>query len=142
MISQMKRVRSPGPFFLLALALVGVFACEGQNPTAPQYGALVQMTVVASRSRVVPEMFEDAASRLLPSFSDETRATELRTRLKEFSSAYAAGNDVAARSALRSARVLLEKGGAHAANISALRLSIGLAEALIDSTATAEVSHD
>lgn len=130
--------------FYLAVATVGVCACanEPDHPAAPPDKPSVQTAVVAPHAHVVPEMFEDAVSRILPSFTDESRASELRTSLDNFSLAYAAGNDAAARSALMSARSLLDKGGAHAANLSALRLSIARAEALMDSTMTSEVSHD
>jgi hypothetical protein len=84
--------------------------------------------------RAAPDVFDDAINRLLPRFSDRARADVLNARLAEFSAAYQVGADASARTALERARRLVEMGGAHAADLSALELAVGRAEALMDST--------
>jgi hypothetical protein len=88
--------------------------------------------------RAAPDVFDDAVNRLLPRFADRARADALSARLAEFSTAYQAGDDAGARTALARARQLIEMGGAHAADLSALELAVGRAEALMDSTTIPE----
>ena len=124
---------------------VGAFVGCGERmpPTAPSSTGTISSVVEPSPARVAPDLFDDAVGRILPSFADQARASELRSRLLDFAAAYESGDDRAARTAIASARRLNEKGGAHAANLSALGLAIGRAEALLDSTTAAEAaSHD
>lgn len=126
------------------ITLGPVAACGEQSPTeTPVSAGTVSIVASPSSVRVAPGLFDDAIGRILPSFEDQARAADLRSRLQDFANAYESGDDRAARSAIDGARRLQEKGGAHAANLSALGLAIGRAEALLDSTTAAEAaSHD
>jgi hypothetical protein len=125
----------------LAVAALALTACDTTKPTVPTESR-PPIVVQGSSIRAPLEIFNDAIGRVLPSFSDQVRAAALRSRLLEFNAAYEVGNDVAGRQALIRARLLLEKGGAHAANLSALRSAIDLAEAALDSTSNLETGHD
>lgn len=144
MLPRLHRARVTAVLALQAgLALGTLAGCGDERPLAAPEGARITGVAAPSPSRVAPALFDDAIGRLLPSFADQTRALELRSRLEEFTAAYEARDDRAARSALASARRLYIKGGAHAANLSALGLALGQAEALLDSTTAAEAeSHD
>lgn len=134
--------RWPRPLLAVAAAVSVAAGCDQpQHPTAPRDGAApVAAARAAAPVRVAPDVFDDVTARLLPSFADQARADELRARLTEFSAAYTTGDDAGARLALARAKKLLEKGGAHAANLSALGLALGRAEALTASTATTETA--
>jgi hypothetical protein len=129
---------------LLAAPTLGALAgCADQPPPVAPRSDQIVATAVAPSRELPTDLFDDAMGRVVPSFADRTRALEMQSRLEEFVKAYEAGDDRAARSALASARRLNAKGGAHAANLSALSLAIGRAEALLDSTTAAEAeSHE
>jgi hypothetical protein len=130
---------------LQGVATLGSLAGCGEQapPLAPSSAATISGVSDPASSRVSPVLFDDAIGRILPSFADQVSATELRARLEDFAAAYESGDDRAARAAIAGARRLSEKGSAHAANLSALGLAIGRAEALLDSTTAAEAaSHD
>jgi hypothetical protein len=144
MLPQPHRARVAAVLILqTALTLGALTGCGDEALLVAPEGARITGVAVPLTVRVSPGLFDDAIGRLLPSFADQTRALELRSRLVEFTAAYEAGDDRAARSALASARRVNHMGGAHAANLSALSLALGRAEALLDSTTAAEAeSHD
>jgi len=144
MLPQLHHARVVAVVALPAGLILGTLAgCGGERPLAAPESARITGVAAPSTGRVVPALFDDAIGRLLPSFADQTLALELRSQLAEFTAAYEARDDRAARSALASARRLYRKGGAHVANLSALGLALGRAEALLDSTTAAEAeSHD
>jgi|GEM_PF-5275621 len=130
------------PLVTCATLVSVAIGCESQHPTAPR--EIVAPLTAAVRGdgqlRVAPDVFDDVIARLLPSFADQARAGELRERIAEFTAAYSTKDDVTARLALTHATALVQRGGAHAADLSALRLAISRAEALMDSTTTTGVA--
>lgn len=140
------RPRRRTPLCAALAAAVGVLAActDPTQPALPDDGTPADAAAVAAPapSRVAPGVFEDVQGRLLASFADQARAAALRGQLAAFSDAYERGDDAGARAALARAGKLLEKGGAHAANLSALRLAIGQAEAILDSTTAVEAPNE
>ena len=100
-----------------AVTLGALVGCgERMPPTAPNSTGTISSVADPSSARVAPDLFDDAIGRILPSFADQARASELRSRLLDFAAAYELGDDRAARAAIASARRVNEEGGAHAAN--------------------------
>ena len=119
-------------------ALVAFGGCVDATGPETQRDSASTASPGAAALRAAPDVFDDAVNRLLPRFADRVRADALSARLAEFSAAYQAGEDAGARTALGRARQLIEMGGAHAADLSALELAVGRAEALMDATAILE----
>jgi hypothetical protein len=78
-------------------------------------------------------IFDDAEARILPAMVDQVHRLELEKLLQQVSAAYDAGDSVTARHAAAAAKKVLDRmaSSEHPANISAIRIGLLNAEALL-----------
>jgi hypothetical protein len=114
--------------------LAGVGGCR--DATAPPEvlpAAVTGVTANVVSSPPTLGIFDDAQARLLPAMADQVRRVELEKLLQQVAAAYNAGDLVTARRASAAAQKVLDRmaSSEHPANISAIRLGLLNAEALL-----------